>query len=252
MRLATWNVERPKPTGWKIPPAQRRRMAEVDADIWVLTETHLQHAPTDAHTYAAFSPPHPGRRPAHERWVAIWSRFPLEELSVPAANRRGTLATRITTPAGDILVYGTVIPWANEPTDDAGRPARMWEVHLAEITRQSDDWAVLRERYPDTPLVVAGDFNQDRDGSGWYGTARTREALTRALDRSGLHCLTSSDAIAAGWLESSHLVDHICVSSHLTDRATVRCWEKVDGDGQRLSDHPVVAIDILIPDHASS
>ena len=38
--IATWNVERPKPTGWKIPPAQVRRMAAVDADVWVLTETH--------------------------------------------------------------------------------------------------------------------------------------------------------------------------------------------------------------------
>lgn len=222
-------------------------MAEVDADIWVLTETHLNHAPTDAHTYAAFSPPHLDRRPENERWVAIWSRFPLEELADPAPNRRGTLAVRATTPAGDLIVYGTVIPWANEPTNDAGLPARMWEVHLAEITRQSDDWAILRERYPDTPLVVAGDFNQDRDGSGWYGTARTRAALTSALDRSGLVCLTSADATTVGWLDSSHLVDHICVSPPLADRSTVRCWEKVDNDGQRLSDHPVVAIDISGP-----
>ena len=29
VRIATWNVERPKPKGWKVPPAQRRRMADV-------------------------------------------------------------------------------------------------------------------------------------------------------------------------------------------------------------------------------
>lgn len=223
-------------------------MAEVDADVWVLTETHVRHAPSGARAHAAFSPPYPDRRPADERWVLIWSRIPQEELVVPSAHRRGTLPVRIMTPGGDVIVFGTVIPWAYERSDDAGRPARMWEVHLAEIARQSDDWAVLRERYPDTPLIVAGDFNQHRDGSGRYGTTQTREALTRALDRSGLHCCTSADVIATGWLKSSHLVDHICVSAHLVGRTNVRCWENVDDGGQRLSAHPLVAIGFSMPE----
>jgi len=66
MRIATWNVERPKPRGWKIAPAQLRRMAEVDADVWVLTETHVDHQPSREHAHAAFSPPHLLRRPAQE------------------------------------------------------------------------------------------------------------------------------------------------------------------------------------------
>lgn len=40
MRIATWNVERVKPQGWKIAPAQRQHMTEVDADIWILTDRH--------------------------------------------------------------------------------------------------------------------------------------------------------------------------------------------------------------------
>jgi hypothetical protein len=47
MRVATWNVERVNPKGWKIAPAQRQRMAEVEADIWILTETHVDHGPGD-------------------------------------------------------------------------------------------------------------------------------------------------------------------------------------------------------------
>ena len=136
IRIATWNVERPKPTGWKVPPAQRRRMAEVDADVWVLTETILGHAPSADHRHAVFSPPHPERRPAHERWTAIWSRWPLREISCPPSHRRGTVAAMVEHPSGPILVYGTVIAWANEPFYDDGSPARMWQVHLAEITRQ--------------------------------------------------------------------------------------------------------------------
>ena len=140
LRIATWNVERPKPRGWKVAPAQRRRMAEVVADIWVLTETHVDHRPTEAHQFSVFSPPHPERRPEPERWAAIWSRWPIEPVEIPPPHRRGTVSGLIRTPFGPVLVYGTVIAWANERQHDDGRPARMWEVHLAEIDRQAGEW----------------------------------------------------------------------------------------------------------------
>jgi len=66
VRIATWNVERVKPQGWKIAPAQKRRMTEVDADIWILTETHIDHSP--GHGYdVVHTPAIPDRRPANER-----------------------------------------------------------------------------------------------------------------------------------------------------------------------------------------
>jgi hypothetical protein len=34
MRIATWNVERVRPSGWTIAPAQRGRLREANADIW--------------------------------------------------------------------------------------------------------------------------------------------------------------------------------------------------------------------------
>lgn len=58
------------------------------------------------------------------------------------------------------------------------------------------------------------------------------------------------DVVAAGMLRSHHLGDHICVSTSLADDVAVRCWETVDDDGVRLSDHPTVAID-LRSTHAS-
>lgn len=243
-RIATWNVERPKPRGWKVPPAQRRRMADVAADIWVLTETHLDHQPSQGHPYSAFSPPHPERRPEHERWTGIWSRWPITALDDPPPHRRGTVTALTETPFGPLLVYGTVIAWANEPHHDDGRAARMWEVHLAEIERQAGEWAELRRRYPDVPLVVAGDFNQDRDGSGWYGTRAGRDLLTAGLAGADMTCVTEMDAVAGGLLEGHHLVDHLCVPKELSGQVEVRCWEPVEQSGQRLSDHPTVAIDL--------
>lgn len=244
LRVATWNVERPKPRGWKVPPAQRRRMAEVDADIWVLTETHVDHAPTDAHRYSVFSPPHPDRRPEHERWAAIWSRWPMTPIEDPPPHRRGTVAAIADTPDGPVVIYGTVVAWANERNHDDGSPARMWEVHLAELDRQAAEWAAIRARHSGVPLVVAGDFNQDRDGSGWYGTRTTRDRLTSGLERAGLVCATADDVVAAGLLRSHHLVDHICVPADLSERTEIHCWENIADNGQRLSDHPVVALDL--------
>jgi endonuclease/exonuclease/phosphatase family metal-dependent hydrolase len=245
VRVATWNVERPRPRGWKVPPAQLRRMAEVDADIWVLTETHVAHQPSPAHRFRLFSPPHPERRPCHERWTAIWSRWPLVAVTDPAPHPRGTVAALAETPNGLLAVYGTVIAWADERAHDDGRPARKWEVHLVEIERQGAEWRRLRAAHPGVPLLVAGDFNQDRDGSRWYGTREVRARLTTALAGAGLECVTAIDAVQGGLLREHHLIDHICATPDLAASARIRCWEPVDGDGQRLSDHPVVAVDLL-------
>ncbi len=243
VRIATWNVERVKPRGWKIAPAQRRRMAEVDADIWILTETHVDHGPGDGYS-SIHTPPIPDRRPADERWVAIWSRYPIAPIVETRPRARGTLATLIETPIGELVVYGCVIAWANEPTLADGTKAGMWQAHTETIEQIDNDLAQIRDRLPRIPIVLAGDFNQDRDGSGWYGTHSVRQQLTTVLDRHDLACPTALDVVASGLLRSHHLVDHICITSALANRAEVRCWENTDATGTRLSDHPTVALDI--------
>jgi endonuclease/exonuclease/phosphatase family metal-dependent hydrolase len=97
------------------------------------------------------------------------------------------------------------------------------------------------------PLIVAGDFNQDRDRSGWYGTRRGRELLAQALHDVDLVCMTDEDVVATGKLRESHLVDHIAICRRWAAEHEVRlnCWEKTDPDGTHLSDHPTVAIDLI-------
>jgi endonuclease/exonuclease/phosphatase family metal-dependent hydrolase len=236
-------VERVKPGGWKIAPAQRRRMASVDAGIWVLTETHVDHGPGCGFT-GLHTPPVIDRRPPDERWVAIWSRYPTTAVTDPLPRARGTLAAVVTTPIGELVVYGCVIAWANEPTFADGTAATMWDAHAETIEQIDHDLTVIRDRYPGLPVLLAGDLNQDRDGSGWYGTHAVRRQLTEVLDRHDLATPTAIDVVAAGLLGSHHLVDHICISRLLAADVEVRCWETVDDDGIRLSDHPTVAIEI--------
>jgi endonuclease/exonuclease/phosphatase family metal-dependent hydrolase len=242
MRVATWNVERVNPKGWKIAPAQRQRMAEVDADIWILTETHVDHSPGDG-CRGIHTPPVTERRPEAERWVGIWSRHPMTPIDEPAPRGRGTLAALIDTPIGELVVYGCVIPWANEPTLGDGTPATMWRGHAETIEQIDLDLTVIRDRHPGVPIVLAGDFNQDRDGSGWYGTKAVRQQLSAVLDRHDLACPTAIDVVAAGLLRTQHLVDHICITKSLATDNHVRCWEATSEAGVRLSDHPTVAID---------
>jgi endonuclease/exonuclease/phosphatase family metal-dependent hydrolase len=218
-------------------------MAAIAADVWVLTETRASIAP-ESGMYGVSTPPHPERRPdPDERWVSIWSRWPLHATGIDP-DPSGSVSALVERPEGPLLIYGTVLPWANERGED-GR-ARMWEVHHREIERQGEEWRELRRRYPDVPLIVAGDFNQDRDGSGWYGTSKGRRLLTDALGRASLDCVTAVDVVSEGLLRDTHLVDHIAVCrdwrrQHDVDLA---CWERTDDDGTRLSDHPTVAVDL--------
>ena len=220
-------------------------MALVDADIWVLTETFVDRVPS-AGFDAAFSPPHPDRRPdPNERWTAIWSRWPITPLDDPAPHRRGSVAAMIATPTGPLVVYGTVIAYHGEPTHDDGRPARAWEVHRAEIERQTAEWRRLRELHPDVPIVVAGDFNQARSGRPRsYGTDAARQALNEGLAHAGLRCLTDVDLVETDAISDRSHVEHIAASEALEQVGPVHAWDRVDVAGRRLSDHPTLAVDL--------
>jgi hypothetical protein len=236
--VATWNVERPSVRSWKKLPAIRGRIAAVNADVWVLTESRTSIAPGDDYL-GIHSPPHPPRRSdPDERWVSIWSRLPMERVSVRPSLWSATAL--IDTDLGRVLVHGVVLPFHAEPNPDGG-PVLAWSEFRKELARQATDWGDLRRMYPDAPVVVAGDLNQNLDGARWYGTVETRGLLRLALDGAGLTCLTTEDAVLSGQLKFDHLVDHICVSPGLSESSTVEIWERVSFDGVRMSDHAGVA-----------
>lgn len=240
MRIGTWNVERA--TG-QAKNARRRAVLEAQAcDLWVLTETHDELVPSEAHV-AVPSAPHPAGR-LGERWVTIWSRYPvLEPLAV--ADPRRTVAALIQAPTGPLIVVGTVLPWATDRGDAApGTVVRGWsELHRV-VPEQGAEWAALRRRYPEAALCVAGDLNMNIGGRHFYGTAQARTLLSEAMAGAGLFCATSADCIPEGALEHP-LIDHVLLpiewQPHMRFEAA---WEGKAGPGPRLSDHSGVAVSI--------
>ena len=131
---------------------------------------------------------------------------------------------------------------------------RAWQMHLEDITIQSRDWEKIRNGFPDNPMVVAGDFNQTRDGNGGgYGTSEGRRTLSIELLKNNLTCMTELDFAATGYLnqhprtkKTRRNIDYICVSDNLCSQYTVQAgaWDNFTPEGKLLSDHNGVYIDI--------
>lgn len=228
MRIGTWNLERA--TGGDRNERRLARLREAAADLWVLTETHDDVAPLEHRAVAAAR--EDGRH--GERWVAIFSRWPLTTVATDDPSR--TVAALVAdSPHGPLLVYGTVMPWHS----DAGREgtARNWSEHHKVVSEQGQEWVRLLERHPGAGLCVAGDFNMSLATKHFYGTQEGRRLLRAALATAGLSCVTEAPLVPGKPLEHPP-IDHICLNADLALGARViDAWEGESPDGGRLSDH---------------
>lgn len=255
MRIATWNLERPKARSLEKNKALQARMRAVDADIWILTETNacvspgsdyqcVQSKPIDGPEYYA-----PG-----ENRTTIWSRFPIKR-SLETHDPETAVCVELEHAGISMLIYGTILPYhaagtkyryRHEGTVVVGR--KCWQLHYESIKRHAAEWRQLREEFPAHSLCVGGDLNQNRDGRRWYGTKQGREDLGKALAEANLTCETAGtvESIEGGILNPT--VDHICLAGELSTRAaTVRGWPPGNTiAGRRLSDHTGVYVDIAL------
>ena len=244
MRIATWNLRRPgRPTSER-GKALLRRIQEIDPDIWVLTETRESMIPDGGYVGTATSGSDRKQSPG-EQWTMIWSRLPVLSQE-PTADPIRTVCVRVATKhSGNMLVYGTVLPWRS---DDRWLPNRGAEAFLYALQGQENDWRRLRQKYPQDVLCVAGDFNQDLGPRLYTGTALGRTGLRNSLSNVALHCLTGEEADPVAELTANvrRNIDHICLDSRFGASSDVRrgAWPNTASELKGLSDHFGVWVDV--------
>lgn len=103
--------------------------------------------------------------------------------AIPTFDGVTAVCASVETPIGAMTVYGTIITWHGDK--GPGKDAPAWSEHYKAITDHGNDWAALIEGGSSSPLLVAGDFNQTRDGSErTYGTIRGGQYLS---DHNGVY-----------------------------------------------------------------
>ena len=244
LTISNWNLERILPTQKRLADIQKY-FSESQADIWFLTETHEGVNPHEGF-FSDFSRTPDRESKDGERWVATWSRWPLEPLDAFVSDSARCTAARIVdSPFGELILYGTVLPWTNSWRGIPGTDGQAFE---AALDVQKRDWLALKEEFPKATLVVAGDFNQDLADWHYYGSKKKRELLEAALGECDLVALTggASDPIARDSAPMA-CIDHICVSANTswTLKSTVR-WPDSERPVITLSDHFGVSARITI------
>ena len=241
LRIATWNVERPKRSEATRRDRLLTAIQAVQADIWILTETHTLISPGSefmvTSTQQADRPHEPG-----ESWVAIWSRFPIEPVA-PTSDPCRAIAVRVI-PEGvrSLIVYGTVLPWLGSSWQ--GIASAGGAAFSAALSVQHADWLALQQENPDCDFILAGDFNQDLGSFHYYGSTQNRAKLQRAISSAKLQCLTATALDPIPKHAPRHAsIDHICVSTNLSP---VNCssWPTTEKPQKNLSDHFGVSVDL--------
>ncbi len=235
VKIATWNV------AYGVSPTRNARisqtMADVDADVWVLTETHDMLRPPSGGNWECVTSeqrPRQAKQVVHDsRWVAIWSRLPVLERLSPAYDPKRTAAAVVETPIGKLLVFGTVLPWYQ----DVGRTVK------DEFAKQATDWHKLSSSRGDIPVCVAGDYNVNLGGPHYYGSRESQDAVEATMTLNKMSVLTNFERTGAAQLGSFGLIDHISVSNKLARHSNrPQVWQRQNGRGEPMSDHCGVAV----------
>ena len=249
-KIANWNLERPKSKTKKTKLAIEK-ILEINADIIVLTETSKSVDLREFYPFQISTKSY--ERTPDEQWVTIWSKWEILKQIETFDNFR-TVSGTIKSPFGDIIVFGTIIPYHQAGVSGiryGNLNYKIWEYHEKDLYAQSENWKKLIET-ENLPLFVIGDLNQTRFNNQGYGTARVREILTNLLIETDLECVTEID-FSEKYLTEDPIkkkirnnIDHICVSKSLLKKMNnieVGAWNNFTENGEYMSDHNGVYIE---------
>ncbi len=188
-----------------------KTLSEIKSDIYFLTETHERLTP-QKDFQAIFSGTPDRKHLEGERWTSIWSRWPITSLNDFVSDKSRCVAGEIeNTPFGQLIVYGTVLPWnGDRRTPNNGNHIAFGDA----LEALKDDIARIKDVYPKSIIVLAGDFNQSLVENHYYGSKLKRSKLEHTLKEIELAPLTSleNDPIYRD-AKPMACIDHICVST---------------------------------------
>ena len=247
MKIATWNLDHASNSSRPIA-AQMEQIKNIKADIVVLTET-TDKVNLSELGYACVTP-HKNEEYG-KYWSTIWSKWPIIH-QIDCYDNETAVCARIETPSGDLIVYGTIIPYHGYK-GSSGKSGK-WVEHDKAIVDHGNDWRAIQDKFPGIPFIVAGDFNQTRDGSKAYCSPKGIELLTEQLSRNSLTCITEEDFGAKGKLKPDpknkglyrHNVDHICVSKSGIQVDGVGVWDHFT-ESTYWSDHNGTYAELAFP-----
>jgi len=244
MRIATWNLRRPRSAKSPRALAILEWIHRIDADVWILTETHESISPGP--NYSSVTTTGKDREQSDgEQWTMIWSRLPIVAAESTTDPIRTVCAVLASPEHRAVTIYGTVLPWA---ADTRLHPIMGAAAFVRMLEDQTADWKRLRTLRPDAMLCVAGDFNQNLGKKHYCGSAKGRDALRASLAETGLHCATGDDADSVNRLTDGYRsnIDHICVDERLRVSSALHCgaWPATVAVLKGLSDHFGAWVDV--------
>ncbi len=213
-----------------------RRIAEIGAHLWVLTETDRRIVLPGLSSIAT-NRPVLSRYGDEEAYAAIHYDANLRPRKISTFDPCFAVCLAFdSSPIGPMIVYGTIITYMG---DDYGGAA-YGELHESAVRAQGADWERITTELPQHALLVAGDFNHHLDGVRAPGTQRTDQSdrdLAAAFANAKLRCVTTGDYRLQ--LGGRRNIDHIAVSESLACHWTIMSsvWRGTTTDGTELSDH---------------
>jgi|SRR5690554_302604 len=251
-KISTWNLERPKPNSKKTKLAIDK-IIEEDSDVIILTETSNAVDLSCIYPFSISTKAY--ERTPDEQWVRIWSKWKIIQ-ELKTIDDKRTVAGVIESPFGNIILYGTIIPYHMAGVSGVrygNLGFKAWEYHERDLIAQAENWRELIHHTNGLPLIIAGDFNQTRFNNIGYGTKKVRDVLSHLLKELDITCVTEID-FSENYLTEDHKkgktrknIDHICISNSFLEKLNeyeVGAWDHFTAEGKYMSDHNGVWFEI--------
>lgn len=234
MKFGTWNLQQAAPPSPRAT-AQHQAMQDIAADVWLLTEVHLDVA-LDGQVMHLSTPRAIKPR---QRWAGVSSRWPTAPLDSP---HEGLALARIASPEGPLLVACSVMPWRGAAISWPGDPTAKHGVRFADAI-EAHLGAIQGAREASEALIWGGDFNQALEGRETAGSLAGRALLLQAIAGLGLQPVTGH---LDHRITSIKTIDHIAVpASWVPSRSAMEMPLSIEG--RPLSDHAAYVVDASPP-----